>query len=78
MGILYNVKPFRTKEKPYVDVLSESLNNPTRLMMGWFMVVDGPLTPLSALIAYWMGGAFLMGVKRFAEYRFINDSKQAT
>jgi hypothetical protein len=29
--------------------------------------------PSSILIAYWMGGAFLMATKRFAEYRFISD-----
>lgn len=27
MGVLYNVKPFRTKDIPYLDVLSESINN---------------------------------------------------
>src|SRR5262249_3860663 len=30
MGILYNVPPIRTKEWPYLDVLSESINNPIR------------------------------------------------
>lgn len=33
MGILYNVRPIRTKEIPYVDVLSESINNAIRLLM---------------------------------------------
>ena len=27
-GIIYNVRPFRNKELPYFDVLSESINNP--------------------------------------------------
>ena len=29
------------------------------------------------MVAYWMGGAFLMGTKRYAEYRFINDPETA-
>ena len=27
MGVLYNVKPIRTKDIPYLDVISESVNN---------------------------------------------------
>jgi len=77
MGVVYNVKPFRTKEKAYVDVLSESINNPLRFLLGWSAIVTGSLPPSSALLAYWMGGAFLMAVKRYAEYRFIGDPEQA-
>ena len=29
MGVVYNVPPLRTKEWPYLDVLSESVNNPS-------------------------------------------------
>lgn len=36
MGVLYNVKPFRTKDIAYLDVLSESINNAIRLLLGWF------------------------------------------
>lgn len=71
MGVLYNVRPFRTKDRVYLDVLSESINNPIRLLLGWFIVTDLPLPPSSLLIAYWMGGAFLMAVKRYAELREI-------
>lgn len=77
MGVLYNVKPFRTKDCVYLDVLSESLNNPLRLMLGWTAIASGFLPPSSILLAYWMGGAFLMAVKRYAEYRFINNPNQA-
>ena len=38
MGVLYNVRPFRTKDRIYLDVLSESINNPLRLMLGWAAV----------------------------------------
>ena len=77
MGVLYNVKPVRTKDIPYLDVLSESINNMIRLLLGWFVVTDTALPPGSILIGYWMGGAFLMGIKRFAEYRMIGDPKVA-
>ncbi|MBA3591358.1 MAG: UbiA family prenyltransferase [Methylibium sp.] len=70
-GIVYNVKPFRSKDKSYFDVLSESLNNPIRLMLGWAMIDQQTLAPLSLLVAYWMGGAFLMAAKRLSEYREI-------
>ena len=77
MGVLYNVKPVRTKDIPYSDVLSESINNMIRLLLGWFTVTSSALPPGSILIGYWMGGAFLMGIKRFAEYRMIGDPKVA-
>lgn len=77
MGFLYNVKPFRTKDIAYFDVLSESVNNMLRLMMGWFIVTDSSLPPSSILIGYWMGGAFLMATKRFAEYRMIGNPEVA-
>ena len=77
MGLIYNVKPLRTKDRQYLDVLSESINNPLRFMLGWSAVISGALPPSSILIAYWMGGAYLMAVKRYAEYRFIDDPARA-
>ncbi len=87
MGIIYNVRPFRSKDRVYLDVLTESVNNPIRFALGWFICspsVGAPdnkwdldwintFPPLSIITAYWMGGAFLMATKRFAEYRLIND-----
>ena len=70
-GWTYNLKPIRTKDIPFVDVLTESLNNPIRFLIGWFIVADSILPPSSVLIAYWSGGAFLMGIKRFAEYQTV-------
>ncbi|MGD0949256.1 MAG: UbiA prenyltransferase family protein [Candidatus Binatia bacterium] len=78
MGVLYNVKPFRTKDKAYVDVLSESVNNPIRLALGWFIVSDMQMPPSSPLMTYWMGGAYLMAIKRYAEYRFIGNPELAS
>ena len=73
MGIVYNVEPFRTKDIPYLDVLSESVNNMLRLLLGWFVIAHSALPPSSLAIGYWMGGAFLMATKRFAEYRMIGN-----
>jgi hypothetical protein len=42
-------------------------------MLGWTAVVHDLFPPSSILLAFWMGGAFLMAIKRFSEYRFIND-----
>jgi 4-hydroxybenzoate polyprenyltransferase len=68
-GLVYNVHPLRTKDRAHLDVISESLNNPLRLTLGWAMLDARTLPPGSLLAAYWMGGAFLMAVKRLAEYR---------
>lgn len=68
-GVIYNVPPLRTKERAYLDVLTEAVNNPIRLTLGWAMVDPTSLPPSSLLFTFWMGGAFLMAVKRMAEYR---------
>jgi len=77
MGFFYNVKPFRTKELPYLDVISESINNPIRFVIGWFAVQMTFFPPASFLIALWAFGAFLMACKRLAEYRFIDNPELA-
>ena len=77
MGLLYNVKPVRTKDVPILDVLSESINNAIRLLMGWLIVSEVSIPPSSLFLGYWMAGAFLMATKRFAEYRMINDKTLA-
>ena len=71
MGCLYNIPPIRTKDVPYVDVLSESVNNPIRLCVGWYIVTAIVIPPVSLLVAYWMLGAYFMALKRFSEYRQI-------
>jgi len=76
-GFLYNVRPFRTKDRIYLDVISESINNPIRLFLGWFAVTTAHLPPSSVIIGYWMFGAFLMDIKRYAELRFIGDRESA-
>jgi hypothetical protein len=73
-GVVYNVPPLRAKDKPYLDVISESINNPLRLMIGWAMVDPTTLPPSSIILCYWFGGAFLMAAKRLSEYREIAAS----
>ncbi|MBU4184675.1 MAG: UbiA prenyltransferase family protein [Proteobacteria bacterium] len=77
MGLLYNVPPIRLKDLPYLDVLSESINNPIRLLLGWFIINKLYPPTLSLIMAYWMIGAFFMAVKRYAEYRCIADKDVA-
>jgi decaprenyl-phosphate phosphoribosyltransferase len=73
MGCIYNIAPLRSKDLPYVDVLSESINNPLRFCLGWYIAVATMIPPASLLLSYWMLGAYFMGLKRFSEYRQIGD-----
>jgi 4-hydroxybenzoate polyprenyltransferase len=77
MGCIYNIPPVRSKDVPYVDVLSESINNPIRLALGWFAVAPNAIPPISLIMAYWLVGAFFMASKRFAEYRSIGNPEVA-
>lgn len=77
MGALYNIKPVRTKDVPYLDVISESFNNVIRLLLGWFMINESHMPPISVMVAYWLCGAYLMNVKRYSEYRMINNPELA-
>jgi decaprenyl-phosphate phosphoribosyltransferase len=73
MGCLYNFPPIRTKDVPYLDVLTESINNPLRMLLGWYAVTSVIVPPVSLLIAYWMLGCYFMGLKRFSELSEIGD-----
>ena len=73
-GVVYNVPPLRTKDKAFLDVISESINNPLRLMIGWAMVDPTTLPPSSVILLFWAGGAFLMAAKRLSEFREIAAS----
>lgn len=73
MGIVYNVKPLRTKDKTYLDVVSESVNNPLRMALGWYCVTQLEAVPASAFIAFWGGGIFLMALKRHTEMALVRD-----
>ncbi len=65
-GIVYNIRPIRLKDKPYIDVISESFNNPIRFLLGWF-ILNSSMAPVSFLLWTWTLGAFLMTAKRYDE-----------
>ncbi len=74
MGCLYNFPPVRTKDVPYLDVLTESVNNPLRMLLGWYAVTSFIVPPVSLLIAYWMIGCYFMALKRFSELNELHKS----
>jgi decaprenyl-phosphate phosphoribosyltransferase len=76
MGCIYNIPPLRSKDVPYLDVLSEAVNNPLRLLAGWFIASSSSLAPASLLLSYWMIGCYFMAIKRFAECRNLGDRQQ--
>ena len=77
MGCIYNIPPVRSKDLPYLDVLSEAVNNPLRMLAGWFIVGTAAIPPASLLMSYWMVGCYFMAIKRYAELRSIVDLVQA-
>jgi len=77
MGCIYNIPPVRSKDVPYIDVLSEAVNNPLRMLAGWFIGSTTTFAPASLLLSYWMVGCYFMAIKRYAEYREIGDRSAA-
>lgn len=73
-GIIYNVKPVRSKDIPFLDSISESANNPIRFLIGWFAFAPPDLLPPAALLlSWWAFGNFLMVAKRLSEFRFLKE-----
>jgi 4-hydroxybenzoate polyprenyltransferase len=77
MGCVYNFPPVRTKDVPYLDVLSESINNPLRMLLGWYAVTSILVPPVSLLLSYWMIGCYFMALKRFSELKEIRNRRVA-
>lgn len=77
MGCVYNIPPVRTKDIPCVDVLTEAVNNPLRMLLGWYLAAPSVVPPSSLLMSYWMVGCYFMAIKRFAEYREIGDPSRS-
>lgn len=76
MGCGYNIPPVRAKDIPYLDVLVEAINNPIRMVAGWFIVTATVTPPLTLLLSYWMIGCYFMTIKRFAERRELGAREQ--
>ena len=73
-GFIYNVKPIRTKDVPFLDAISESANNPIRFLIGWYVFAPPRLfPPLALLAAWWAFGNFLMTAKRLSEFRLLKE-----
>ncbi len=76
-GFLYNLKPIRTKDIPFLDSISESANNPIRFLIGWFAFSSPHVfPPLSLLLTWWVFGNFLMIAKRLSEFRLLKDQAE--
>jgi decaprenyl-phosphate phosphoribosyltransferase len=74
-GLVYNVQPLRLKDRAFLDVIAESFNNPIRLWLGYYALVQpNTLPPASIVLAWWFFGALLMTGKRYSEFRFIGDA----
>ncbi len=75
-GILYNLRPVRAKDVAFLDVIVESLNNPIRLCIGWYVFDFATrFPPLSLIICFWAFGAYLMSAKRYAELEKITKAQ---
>ncbi len=74
-GFVYNIKPVRTKDIPFLDSISESANNPIRFLIGWFAFASPETWPtLPLLLCWWAFGNFLMIAKRLSEYRLLKEN----
>ena len=71
-AVLYNLPPIRLKDIPFIDVVSESINNPLRFLIGWFLIA--PTFPkISWLLLIWSLAGFLMTHKRLQELKEYNE-----
>ena len=78
-GIVYNIQPLRLKDIPFLDVITESINNPIRILIGWFALTSSSVyPPLAYSLLFWSSGSALMSAKRYAELQFlINEHKDS-
>ncbi|MBN1271996.1 MAG: UbiA family prenyltransferase [Candidatus Aminicenantes bacterium] len=72
-GFIYNVRPVRTKDIPFLDAVSESANNPIRFLIGWYAFAATVFPPISLLLCWWAFGNFLMISKRLSEFRVLKE-----
>ena len=75
-AIIYNVQPIRFKDRPVLDILTESINNPIRLVGGWTAVNHFHVPPLSLVISFWALGSYMMAVKRLSEFKHMSNLDQ--
>jgi len=73
----YNIPPVRIKDIAYWDVALESSNYPLRILVGWLCILPFSFPPSSTILIAWTVGAFMMSVKRLAEYQVFKKPSQA-
>ncbi len=61
----------------YLDTLTESVNYPLRILIGWLAVMPGYFPPSSIVLLGWATGGFTMSVKRLAEYQMFSTAAEA-
>ena len=73
-GFLYNIRPIRLKDKPYIDSISESINNPIRFTLGW-ATLSSAFPNVFILLSWWSFGNFLMVGKRLSELIYMGGER---
>lgn len=71
-GFAYNIRPVRLKDKPYIDSISESINNPIRFTLGW-AALTSTFPDVFLLLSWWSFGNFLMVGKRLSELIYLGS-----
>ena len=74
-GIIYNIKPFRVKDVFFLDVLFDSISSPIRFVLGWIIIADRIMPPMTFLLCFWSAGAYFMVRKRYLEYQLFGQSR---
>jgi decaprenyl-phosphate phosphoribosyltransferase len=75
MGCVYNLPPLRTRNIPYLDVLTKSANNPLRVLLGWYAVTSVLVPPVSLLLFCWMISCYFVALRRFGDFSEIRSGK---
>jgi len=73
-GFLYNIRPIRFKDRPYIDSISESINNPIRFLIGW-AAISLSFPNVFILLSWWSFGNFLMVGKRLSELIYLGANR---
>ena len=73
-GMIYNIKPIRLKDISILDVISESVNNPIRFLIGWFAISVSYYPSFLLLLTLWSSGAVLMSYKRLRELKSLDTT----
>jgi decaprenyl-phosphate phosphoribosyltransferase len=75
LGLIYNIKPIRTKDIKLLDAICEGLNAPLRFIYGYFIIPTNLNIPLTLVIFTTFFGILLMTIKRHIEHKTLNKKK---